>query len=82
VVLPEGFVYRADVLTVLGVSLANTARLRFKRAGSSSAIVERASILLEPRSVYALAGDARSVWQHSIPAVDALRYSITFRSVR
>ena len=39
-------------------------------------------IVLEPRSVYVLAGDARSVWQHSIPAADALRHSITFRSVR
>jgi DNA oxidative demethylase len=27
-------------------------------------------------------GEARSAWQHSIPAVDQLRYSITFRTLR
>jgi alkylated DNA repair dioxygenase AlkB len=68
--------------TVLGVSLGSAARLRFKRAGKSPGTVDRATVVLEPRSAYALAGDARSVWQHSIPAGDALRYSITFRSVR
>ena len=68
--------------TVLGVSLGGAARMRFKRAGINPGEVERASILLEPRSAYCLAGEARSVWQHSIPAVDTLRYSITFRSVR
>jgi alkylated DNA repair dioxygenase AlkB len=39
-------------------------------------------IVLEPRSAYVMAGAARSEWQHSIPAVDALRYSVTFRTVR
>ena len=67
--------------TVLGVSLGGAARMRFKRTGPGGAI-ERASIVLEPRSAYAMKGDARSSWQHSIPAVDVLRYSITFRSVR
>jgi anaerobic selenocysteine-containing dehydrogenase len=36
----------------------------------------------EPRSAYLLSGPARSEWEHSIPAVDALRYSITFRNLR
>jgi alkylated DNA repair protein (DNA oxidative demethylase) len=67
---------------VLGVSLGGAARMRFKRPGAGTGTVERASIVLEPRSAYALTGEARTVWQHSIPAVDTLRYSITFRSVR
>jgi DNA oxidative demethylase len=67
--------------TVLGISLGSAARMRFKRMKDRSA-VERASIVLEPRSAYVLKGDARSQWQHSIPAVNALRYSITFRSVQ
>jgi DNA oxidative demethylase len=67
--------------TVLGVSLGGTARMRFKHTNAGGA-VERASIVLAPRSAYVLKGDARSKWQHSIPAVDSLRYSITFRSVR
>ena len=67
--------------TVLGVSLGSAARMRFKRTRDDGSI-ERAAIVLEPRSAYALKGDARAKWQHSIPSVDALRYSITFRSVR
>jgi alkylated DNA repair dioxygenase AlkB len=37
---------------------------------------------IEPRSIYRLAGEARWDWQHSVPPVPALRYSITFRSLR
>jgi len=40
------------------------------------------SLRLEPRSIYVMRGPARSEWQHSIPAVEQLRYSITFRSLR
>jgi alkylated DNA repair dioxygenase AlkB len=29
-----------------------------------------------------LSGPARTEWEHSIPEVDALRYSITFRTLR
>lgn len=39
-------------------------------------------IELMPRSAYIIAGDARSKYEHSIPAVAALRYSITFRTLR
>jgi len=39
-------------------------------------------VILEPRSAYVMGGAARAAWQHSIPAVDALRYSITFRTLR
>jgi len=35
-----------------------------------------------PRSAYALRGAARSEWEHSIPPLSALRYSVTFRSLR
>jgi alkylated DNA repair dioxygenase AlkB len=37
---------------------------------------------LDRRSVYLMRGPSRDEWEHSIPAVDALRYSITFRSMR
>jgi beta-lactamase class A/alkylated DNA repair dioxygenase AlkB len=66
--------------TVLGISIGSAARMRFKRVNSDGKL-ERASIVLEPRSAYAMKDEARSTWQHSIPAVSALRYSITFRSV-
>jgi alkylated DNA repair dioxygenase AlkB len=39
-------------------------------------------LTLSPRSVYLLSGEARSGYEHSIPAVDTLRYSITFRTLR
>ena len=65
---------------VIGISLlsACTFRLR-KKAGSRW---ERASVTAEPRSVYLLRGPSRTDWEHSIPGVDSLRYSITFRNLR
>jgi alkylated DNA repair dioxygenase AlkB len=39
-------------------------------------------IELEPRSGYLITGVARSEYEHSIPATEALRYSITFRTLR
>ena len=35
-----------------------------------------------PRSGYVLSGAARYAWQHSIPPTKALRYSITFRTLK
>ena len=43
---------------------------------------DRAAFTAEPRSVYLLRGPARREWEHSIPPLDALRYSVTFRSRR
>jgi alkylated DNA repair dioxygenase AlkB len=40
------------------------------------------SVTLEPRSIYVLRGAARWQWQHSVPPVEELRYSITFRTLR
>ncbi|MQW34328.1 alpha-ketoglutarate-dependent dioxygenase AlkB (plasmid) [Sinorhizobium meliloti] len=65
---------------VVGVSLLTscTFRLRRKRAGRW----ERTSVILEPGSGYLLSGAARSEWEHSIPPVERLRYSVTFRELR
>lgn len=64
---------------VIGVSLGAPCRLRFRRA--NGARWDRAQIVALPGSAYLLSGEARYVWEHSIPAVEALRYSITFRSL-
>ncbi|GII20889.1 alpha-ketoglutarate-dependent dioxygenase AlkB [Planosporangium mesophilum] len=65
---------------IAGVSLLAPCPMRFqRRAGDSRYVYEQE---LVPRSVYLLGGAARSVWQHSIPAVPHLRYSITFRTLR
>jgi DNA oxidative demethylase len=66
--------------TVVGVSIGGSARLRFQqRKGDARRVWE---VLLEPRSGYVLAGQARTSWQHSIPPTKELRYSITFRTLR
>lgn len=64
---------------VVGVSLLSPCVLRFRR--SDGARWERRSLTLEPRSGYWLTGEARSVWEHSIPPVETLRYSVTFRTL-
>ena len=64
---------------VVGVSLLAACRFRFRRGPERGS--ERVSLTLEPRSAYVLSGPARSEWQHSIPEVDALRYSVTFRTL-
>jgi alkylated DNA repair dioxygenase AlkB len=66
--------------TVIGISLLAPCTFRLRRRRGSK--WERASFVAEPRSGYVLAGEARTVWEHSIPAVPSLRYSLTFRSLR
>ena len=66
---------------LVGVSLLAPCALRFQRRVQDDArrVFEQR---LEPRSAYVLRGAARWTWQHSIPPVAALRYSITFRTLR
>jgi alkylated DNA repair dioxygenase AlkB len=65
---------------VIGVSLLSPCVFRLRR--KAGAKWERYSLTAEPRSAYLLRGPSRTEWEHSIPDVDALRYSITFRSLR
>jgi alkylated DNA repair dioxygenase AlkB len=65
---------------VIGVSLLAPARLRFRRKRDAG--WERRNLVAEPRSAYLLRGPARGEWEHSIPPMEALRYSITFRTLR
>jgi alkylated DNA repair dioxygenase AlkB len=65
---------------VVGVSLLAPCVFRLRRKAGER--WERASLVAEPRSAYLLSGPARSEWEHSIPPVDTLRYSITFRNLR
>ena len=66
--------------TLVGVSLGAASRMRFQRRRADVRLVYELD--LAPRSAYVLAGEARSAWQHSIPPVKDLRYSITFRTLR
>ena len=65
---------------VVGISLGSPCVFRFRRKEGSK--WERASLVAEPRSTYLLQGPSRTEWEHSIPAVDRLRYSITFRNLK
>jgi alkylated DNA repair dioxygenase AlkB len=65
---------------VVGISLLSSCNFRFRRKISSA--WERYSLVVEPRSMYLLRAASRTEWEHSIPGVDTLRYSITFRSLR
>jgi alkylated DNA repair dioxygenase AlkB len=65
---------------VVGVSLLAPCTFRLRRAVGDA--WERVSLTVAPRSAYLLRGPVRTAWEHSIPAVPALRYSITFRTLR
>jgi len=65
---------------VVGISLLAPCTFRLRRRAGEG--WERVSLTAEPRSAYLLAGPSRTEWEHSIPPVDALRYSLTFRNLR
>ena len=64
---------------VVGISLNTAATLRFRQRTPTG--FRRANLELEPRSAYLLSGEARLDWEHSIAPGDALRFSITFRTL-
>lgn len=70
----------APFAEIVGVSLAGacTFKLRCGKAGQR----EIATLTLEPRSAYVLSGPSRTEWEHHIPATTALRYSVTFRTLK
>ena len=64
---------------VVRLSLLGSCVFRLRRAQGDG--WERVNLTAAPRSAYLLSGPARTEWEHSIPGVDALRYSVTFRSL-
>ena len=75
---------------VAGVSLLSSCRMKFRpyvspaaqRSAESGPRRATHEITLEQRSGYLMTGDARNAYEHHIPAVAKLRYSITFRTLR
>ena len=63
---------------VVAFSFLAPCLLRFRRKDDAG--WERASVAVQPRSAYLLRGPARREWEHSVPPVAALRYSVTFRN--
>jgi alkylated DNA repair dioxygenase AlkB len=64
---------------IFGLSLGSPCRFRFRRAAGDK--WQRFALDAASRSIYMIAGAARQEWEHSIPAVDAPRHSITFRTM-
>lgn len=70
---------------VVGISLGAPCRMRFRKYSRNRSKFDRDKILsieIEPRSIYFMSGAARATWQHSIPAVKELRYSVVMRTLR
>jgi alkylated DNA repair dioxygenase AlkB len=65
---------------IIGISLLATCtfRLRLKTGNTW----QRSALAAAPRSAYILSGDSRETWEHSIPPLGQLRYSVTFRTTR
>jgi alkylated DNA repair dioxygenase AlkB len=74
---------------VAGISLLSACRMKFRpyvSPGARNAGGPRRAatheIHLERRSAYLMTAQSRSEYEHHIPAVSTLRYSITFRTLR
>ena len=65
---------------IFGLSLGASCKFRFRRAAAAK--WERFTLSAEPRSLYMMGDESRQVWEHSIPAVEQRRYSITFRTMK
>lgn len=63
---------------VIAISFLSPCLLRFRRRAAAG--WSRAGQEVRPRSAYLLRGPSRRDWEHSIPPVDRLRYSVTFRT--
>jgi alkylated DNA repair dioxygenase AlkB len=65
---------------IFGLSLASPCKFRFRRKNGEK--WERFALEAQPRSLYKMSGEARHLWEHSIPPAESPRYSITFRTMR
>lgn len=63
---------------VIAISLGATCSLRLRRRRGTG--WDRLTQEIRPCSAYLLRGPVRREWEHSIPPVDDLRYSVTFRN--
>ena len=74
---------------VIGISLAGACRMKFRPYISPKDLTPGRpprrtthDVELAPRSAYLMRGIVRREFEHSIPPVEMLRYSITFRTMR
>ena len=72
---------------VAGISLLSACRMRFRpyRCPSARTSTRQSAthdIVLDRRSAYLMTGESRQAYEHHIPPVAELRYSVTFRTLR
>ena len=71
---------------IVGISLGAPCRMRFRKySRARPKNLNRDALLsieLQPRSIYLMSRASRELWQHSIPPVKELRYSIVMRTLR
>jgi alkylated DNA repair dioxygenase AlkB len=75
---------------VAGVSLLSACRMKFRPYVSPGELAKTSGprrtatheIQLDRRSAYVMKAAARSAYEHHIPPVETLRYSVTFRTLR
>ena len=72
---------------VAGISLLSECRMKFRPyrsplAPASSRRSATHDVVLDRRSAYLLTGESRQAYEHHIPPVAQLRYSVTFRTLR
>ncbi len=72
---------------IAGISLSSACRMKLRpyRSPAEPKVSRRAAtheIVLTRRSAYLMTQAARTAYEHHIPPVAALRYSITFRTLR
>jgi alkylated DNA repair dioxygenase AlkB len=67
---------------VFGVSLASGCRMRFRPWDDRGNRAATFALQIAPRSLYVMRDEIRWAFQHHIPPVRTLRYSITFRTAR
>ena len=72
-----------------GISLLSKCRMQFRPSRSPSSTAPNSSrrsatheIALARRSAYLMTYESRTAYEHHIPPVVALRYSVTFRTLR
>jgi alkylated DNA repair dioxygenase AlkB len=74
---------------VAGISLLSPCRMKFRPYRSSAATAPQSGrrsatheLVLARRSAYLMTLDARTAYEHHIPPVTDLRYSVTIRTLR
>ena len=74
---------------VAGISLLSACRMKFRPYRSPTSTVRQSGrrlatheVVLERRSAYLMTQESRTAYEHHIPPVAELRFSVTFRTLR